>query len=199
VDGVNYEVGIKGEHFGGRLNTSLAVFRIEQDNAAIQDGNNLVPGTADFAYIGADGVRSNGFEAQVSGQLTPGWNVAGGFSRTLSTDRDGANFNPWIPRSQVRLSTSLRMPGEWSGLTVGGSVAWDSHTYYLIETANAGTVDVRQKAFTVLNLMARYELASKLTAQLNLDNLLDETYRTSLWQIAYGTPRSALLTLSYRY
>ncbi|MFP3526134.1 TonB-dependent receptor, partial [Pantoea sp. SIMBA_072] len=34
VMGENYEVGIKGEYFGGALNASIAVFQIDQKNRA---------------------------------------------------------------------------------------------------------------------------------------------------------------------
>ena len=39
VEGVNYEVGIKGELFDDKVNVALAVFRTEQDNFAEQAGS----------------------------------------------------------------------------------------------------------------------------------------------------------------
>ncbi|PAV68150.1 hypothetical protein WR25_00265 [Diploscapter pachys] len=36
IEGKNYEVGIKGEYFDGALNASLAVFRIDQENRAVE-------------------------------------------------------------------------------------------------------------------------------------------------------------------
>ncbi len=38
VDGKSYEVGVKGAWFDNRLNASLAVFRIEQDNVGQATG-----------------------------------------------------------------------------------------------------------------------------------------------------------------
>src|SRR5690606_12695169 len=36
IVGKNYEIGIKGEYFDGALNASLAVFRVDQENRAVQ-------------------------------------------------------------------------------------------------------------------------------------------------------------------
>lgn len=38
VEGDSYETGLKAAYFEGRLNASLALFRIEQDNVAVQTG-----------------------------------------------------------------------------------------------------------------------------------------------------------------
>ncbi|KAG0752375.1 hypothetical protein G6F24_013615 [Rhizopus arrhizus] len=46
VQGKNYEVGVKGEYLDGRLNTSIALFKVKQSKVAVLDGDALVPGSA---------------------------------------------------------------------------------------------------------------------------------------------------------
>src|SRR5690606_28385720 len=55
LEGENYEAGIKAEYLQGRLNAMISVFRIDQDNLAQADADNLIPGTINQAYYAAEG------------------------------------------------------------------------------------------------------------------------------------------------
>ena len=68
VEGNNYEVGVKSEYFEGDLNTSLTLFRIEQDGVGEDTGN--VNGSLESIYEAKDGVVSKGFEIGTSGKVT---------------------------------------------------------------------------------------------------------------------------------
>jgi outer membrane receptor for ferric coprogen and ferric-rhodotorulic acid len=200
VTGVNYEAGIKGEHLGGRVNTSFSIFRIKQDNVATRDGTSVVPGTSTFAYVGAKGVTSEGFEAQIAGELTPGWNMVAGISRTIATQANGTAYNPDIPTTQVRLFSTWNLPGAWSPLTIGGGYNWQNRTYTTVSTSLAGNVVYEQKPVGVAELMARYEFTPKLSAQLNINNLFDKKYLVYLsGQGTYAEGRNAMLTLNYKF
>lgn len=82
LEGLNYETGIKGSFFNGRLNASLAYFILEQDNYAEATGG-LTP-SGGTAYRAISGVRTKGFEAEISGQLTPQWQVHAGLNHKIS-------------------------------------------------------------------------------------------------------------------
>ena len=72
IEGKNYELGIKGEYFDGKLNASAAIFRIDQENRAKALHPDLCrPGTA--CYEAAGQVRSEGIELEINGTLAPGW------------------------------------------------------------------------------------------------------------------------------
>lgn len=202
VTGVTYEAGIKGEHFGGAVNTSLSVFKIRQNNVAKRDGNQLVSGTSELAYYGTDGINSRGIEMQVSGELTRGWNVMLGASYSRAQDANNVAFNTEMPRSQATLSTSYRFSGGLSGLTVGGGMNWESGSYTLVELDNEDIKRWDQKGFVTASLMARYEFTPNLSGQLNINNVFNKTYYASINDVGtgqYGTPRNAMATLKYKF
>lgn len=200
VIGKAYEAGIKGEHFDGALNTSLAVFRIQQDNVAVLDGSKLVPGSTDNAYVGAKGTTSRGIEAQMSGRLARGWNASAGIAYTQAKNAEGERLNTAAPRTRLQLFTTYQLPDSWSALTLGGGVMWESSTSTTIDTDLAGEVVYRQKSYAVASLMARYAVSPALSLQLNVNNLFDKTYYANLdGQGHYGTPRNAMLTLNYKF
>jgi len=197
--GKNYEIGLKGEYLEGRLNASVALFKTLKDNVAKRDGDNRVPGTTDYAYVGAKGVKSRGIEAEISGEPLPGWNLVAGITRTVTQEPDGTAFSPHLPTTLFKLGTAYRLPGAWHRLTVGGSVRWQNDTYTDV-TVTSGTYRYDQAAFAVVGLMARYDFAPRLSLQVNLNNVFDKTY----WAYfetsgTYGAPRNLRATLNYRF
>jgi len=200
IVGKSAEIGVKGEFFDGRLNATAAVFQIKQDNLA--QANGTVPGTADIAYVSAEGATSQGIEFDLAGELAPGWNASFGITKFSAKDAQGVDVNRHYPRELVRVFTTYRLPGAWNALTVGGGVNWQGKTY--TEAPNPAGVGERieQKSFALVNLMARYQVNKQLTAQLNIDNLLDEKYFNlfdAYGQMTYGAPRGISLKATYTF
>ncbi|MEN4918034.1 ferric-rhodotorulic acid/ferric-coprogen receptor FhuE [Achromobacter spanius] len=201
LEGKSYEAGIKGEWLEGRLNASAAVFQIDQDNVAQVDPGQMVPGTTNQAYTAAQGTRSRGFDLEVSGEVTPGWNVAAGWSHWTARDGEGNAIQTDQPRSLVRLFTTYQLPGDWNRLTVGGGVNWQSHVYTIASGPN-GDERVGQGSYAITNLMARYRFNRSLSAQLNVNNVFDRKYYSQIGfysQGAWAAGRSAMLTMRYQY
>ncbi|MGN6456294.1 MAG: TonB-dependent siderophore receptor, partial [Achromobacter mucicolens] len=201
LEGKSYEAGIKGEWLDGRLNASAAVFQIDQDNVAQADPGQMVPGTTNQAYTAAQGTRSRGFDLELSGEVTPGWNVAAGWSHWTARDGDGNAIQTDQPRSLVRVFTTYQLPGDWNRLTVGGGVNWQSHVYTIASGPN-GDERVGQGSYAVTNLMARYRFNRNLSAQLNVNNVFDRKYYSQIGfysQGAWAAGRSAMLTMRYQY
>ncbi|MCY1351048.1 FhuE receptor [compost metagenome] len=200
VTGDAYEAGFKGEFFGGQLNTSLAAFRIEQDKLGQRDAGYLVPGTSNPAYYSAEGATSKGVELEVSGELTAGWNAFFFATRYSAKNAGGDDVNTQLPRTMVRLFTTYQLPGEWQQLTVGGGANWQSRIYY----DNVGPNGERQEqsGYLLTSLMARYQITSQLSAQMNVNNLFDKEYQTAAnWdgQAIWGAPRNVQASLSYKF
>ena len=87
------------------------------------------------------------------------------------------------------------------GLRVGGSLRWQDDIHREALLADGAAIGIRQDSYAVLGLMAGYRAGNGWEATLNLDNLTDEKYIASLYweQGYYATPRSASLTIGYRF
>jgi outer membrane receptor for ferric coprogen and ferric-rhodotorulic acid len=201
--GKSIEAGVKGEFFGGRLNASAAVFKINQENLAQSTGENVIGATLqETAYRASEGATSKGVEFELSGELAPDWNLSAGFTKFTATDADGADVNSIYPRQLLRVFTSYRLPGAWNKLTLGGGVNWQSTVYTYAQNPQGVSERIEQKAYALVNLMARYEFSKQLSAQLNINNLFDKTYFNmfdAYDQITYGAPRSVSLSMKYQF
>ena len=99
--------------------------------------------------------------------------------------------------------TTYKLPGQLSGLTVGGGVNWEGRTYTIDPSAPAGTNGlIEQDAFSLVNLMARYDITKQLSVQVNVNNALDKKHFgmfAAYGAITYAAPRTASVTLKYRF
>jgi outer membrane receptor for ferric coprogen and ferric-rhodotorulic acid len=182
VEGESFEVGLKGEHFGGRLNTSLTVFETKQDNVAAPLRDPLtgvvvqLPDGTD-ASTTIDGTTTHGFELEASGELREGWNASLSWSKYSLEDAEGADVRSFSPRTLIRGFTTYRLPALQGRLTIGGGVNFqsDSHTRVAAPPGNI-TTDLREGDVTLLSLMARYRVTDNVSVQFNGENLLDKKY-----------------------
>lgn len=194
VTGENTEVGLKSEWLNKRLLASLSVFQSEQSNLA----SNPVTSGVLTLYEGKN-VRSRGLEVEVSGELTSRLNLSAGYTKLSLTDDEGKATRLYTPRQIFRVSTVYRMP-TIDKLRVGGGLNWRSST----GTTNPVTVvdEVRQRAYALLNLMARYDFSDKLSLSLNIHNVTDKKYLSSLYyggEGYYGPSRNATVALNWKY
>ena len=191
LEGTGYELGIKGSFNDDTLNTSLALFRLEQDNLSQPDGNKLTP-TLFQAYKAVQGTTTQGVELELNGELAPGWNAAGGYTYSVSTDADDQRIATQIPRHSVKLFTTYRLSGPLDKLTVGGGFNWQSKTGFDLSYYT-------QESYAVANLMARYEITPNLSASVNLNNVFDKEYFTTTSAGVYGAPRNVMTGFKYDF
>jgi outer membrane receptor for ferric coprogen and ferric-rhodotorulic acid len=212
VVGSNYELGLKGSLLEERLNLSTALFWSKQDNIAeVDDSVPPDPVTGEEFYkSGGKGNKVNGFEAEVSGEILAGWNMTAGYTYTHSANGEKQRSNTNQPLNMFRLSTAYRLPGNWNALTVGGAVNWQSDVYGTANRPVGRGADGRiitertrisQDAYTVVNLMSRYEFDRHLSASLNVNNLFDKKYYDNVGfynGVYWGDPRTVTLSLDWK-
>ncbi|SDU03532.1 TonB-dependent siderophore receptor [Halopseudomonas salegens] len=198
LEGKNYEAGLKAEYLDGRLNASLAVFRIEQDNLAQPDVGQVVPGGVAQAYYPAQGTTSDGYEIELSGALTENWNLLMGWAQFSAKDAEGDYVNTRFPRRTANLFTTY----QFDRLTLGGGLNWEDSNFTRANNPLGQAEKLEQDAYVLVNVMARYQVNEALSAQLNINNLLDKKYYSQIGfysQHAFGAPRHGNLTVKYSF
>jgi len=206
--GENIEAGLKGALFGGRLNASLALFRILEENRSQSDPLNPSPclgsPTGGACFIAEGKVRSQGLDTELTGQVAPGLDVSAGYTwnRTkylhdrTATGLPSANekqpLSTFTPRHLARIWASWRPSG--SAWSVGGGVNAQSLTY-----KTSGALRIEQAGYAVWSGRVGYRINRNLLAAVNFNNIFDKHYyrtlgdaRGSNW---YGEPRNVTATL----
>ncbi|TBV12492.1 hypothetical protein DNK01_14845 [Stutzerimonas kirkiae] len=128
---------------------------------------------------------------------TESWRRAGsspgGYTHSVSTDQDDRRIVTQVPRHSLKTFTSYRLPGALSKLVVGGGINWQSKAAYYPDTYMQGS-------YSLVNLMARYDISENLSASLNLNNLFDKEYFSSASEYGvHGAPRHFMTSLKYTY
>ncbi|MDF2796580.1 MAG: TonB-dependent siderophore receptor [Pseudomonas orientalis] len=204
VTGEAYEMGIKGEFYEGRLNTSLALFRINQVGNALDDTsgpNPCLPNyTNGYCKVAAGKNRSDGFELEISGEVLPGWQVTGGYTYTTTeylkdtVSNTGNVVRSTDPKRSLKLFTTYRLPGELDAWTVGGGVTAQSDIY-----SRSGAAEATQSGYAVYNALLGYRFNDNYSMQLNANNIFDKSYYKKIAATAtgyyYGDPRNVSVTL----
>jgi len=192
IEGRSSEVGLKGEWLGGKLNGALSLFRVRQDHTA---GRSVyVPpqgGEPGYTYYVPEDATSTGVEMEVGGRPLPGWELTAGLAQMRLKTPSGDDARRFVPRRTAKLATSVRVPA-LPALKLGGALKWQD------DTANDSA---RQKAYTLVDLMASYDISPALTLAANLRNVTNTRALTSLqWDQAYAiAPRHGSLTLTWRH
>jgi outer membrane receptor for ferric coprogen and ferric-rhodotorulic acid len=154
-------------------------------------------------YIGVEGVSSDGFELEVSGQIGSHTQVSFGWTDfDIKGDETIADFTP---SNIMKLAATHNVAG-LPGLTVGTNIRWQNATSRIQGVvgegfANAGEqIVTEQDSYALVGLMARYALTEDLQVSLNINNVTDEKYINSLYwaQGYYGAPRNYTLSLSWK-
>ena len=204
-EGKNYEVGIKGEFYGGRLNTSLAYFEVHESNRAEPDAEyNADPTNPSILYasVGTK-AKAKGFEAEMSGELAPGWQAQAGFTHKVIRGSDDEKISTWEPEDQLSLYTTYKFKGALDRLTIGGGARWQNRSWQNIyNRAKDQYQDFSQDAYWLVDAMAKYQVSEHLSTTLNVNNLFDKQYYTNIgfYNTAYyGDPRNVMVNTRWDF
>jgi len=200
-EGENYEVGVKGEFYDGRLNASLAYYQLKQDNFAQEIAGVTTP-SGDAAFEAIQGVKTKGVELEVTGEIMPDWNLHAGFNHKVSKQQE-SKVSTLTPENEFTLYTSYKVNQWVEGLTIGGGVRWQDETWGNVHNPQyTDPVKHTVSDYWLVDAMANYKLNDQLSFSFNVNNLLDEKYYTIFsWYSTYtwGEGRNYNLGLKYKF
>lgn len=200
IVGTNYEVGLKGELMDGRVNTSLAVFRYDHENRAIQDIAGGMVCEGGYCSAASGKVRSQGFDAEISGEVVDNLQLFAGYTYNTTKyleepGKDGVVFSSWTPKHMLRVWGNYQLTGDWSRVSTGLGFTTQSHTLVYQEKTDV-------PGYTVWNARVGYQLTPEIALALNANNLFDKTYITPAYNQLdgnnnFGDPRNLMFNVKY--
>lgn len=202
TEGTIIEAGVRTALLDGRLQSSASIYRIKRRNILQADPRGDA-GSDDFDDLVALGeVTSEGFELDLSADLTPNWvaTVAYGYNDAKITRTAGtSNVTNSVgdrfanaPKHQLGFWTRYQIPRLNLAFAVGGD--------YVSERRSLS--DQRVRPYTVFDASLIYE-THDWRVLLRVDNLLDKTYAASgfISRTGHfpGEPRSAFVEVVRRW
>ncbi|GAO38415.1 putative TonB-dependent receptor [Sphingomonas changbaiensis NBRC 104936] len=224
----NYEIGVKADLFAG-LQATAALFRNERTNFRVPSNDPALP--AGLQVL--DGrSRVDGVALGLTGTIAEGWTVFANYtyldSKVLQSVSDSCLANPGrdcsnsaairdpqrgdelvqTPKHSGSLFTSYRFP---FGLELGYGFTYQG-SFALNQRTLLQRTQYRSDDYLVHRLYVAYPVVPGLTAQLNVQNVTNEHYFTSIrnnvnassgvitggWA-APGETRSAVFSLIYSF
>lgn len=199
----NYEVGTKWDLLNARLALNLAAYRTETEN----DLQLLDSATSTFAQYGKR--RVQGAEFGVVGKITDDWQIIAGLAwsdderisgATTGNDATGATAR-WAPEYSANLWTTYTL-GKWmAGL---GANFVDEQKRVVNPSTDTSTQPLPSiPSYTVFDGMLSYAVSDGFNLQLNVYNLADKLYVSSLnnsgARLRLGAPRYAQLAANFKF
>jgi len=189
----NVELGVKWDFLQGRLSTTAALFKTENDKTVYTDPI--------LGAIPAGKQTVQGVELGASGKITENWLVFAGFAYLDSEVNTGTaaqvSFGlPLVAKVSGNVWTTYRV----GKFTVGGGAQYQGEANRLQNTAGA---PVTMPAYWLLNAVASYDVSPNLSLRLNVNNLTDEEYTQSYnnngGRFMPGAPRAYLFSATLKF
>ncbi|MBW3572303.1 MAG: TonB-dependent siderophore receptor [Gemmatimonadetes bacterium] len=187
----NYEVGAKWD-VRPNLALTTAVYRLDRTNTTAPDPNDAT------RTVQTGEQRTTGWEVSAAGSVTDAWDMTAGFSQqraeitsATSAAPEGARV-PLVPRRTVSLWNRWQV---LPSIGLGLGVLHQTRMYAAIDNT------VTLPGFTRADGAVFVRITPLLSAQVNVENLLDERYYATSHgnnNILPGAPRSVRFSLTTR-
>lgn len=204
----NYEVGTKWDVLDGKLALTAALYRTDNENQLTQN-------PADGLYSQEGKIRIEGIELSAVGKLSPVWDISAGLTtmdaKQLNQQSKSATTGVVTVTDGVRWTPDFAAT-VWStyslgAIKIGGGVRHTAEQKRQISQTVGQPVAVVTMssipAYTVIDAMASYQVNPQASVALNVYNLADEDYFSTLNnggnRLVLGEPRSAKLALNYKF
>nr|WP_230375779.1 TonB-dependent siderophore receptor [Pseudomonas fulva] len=190
LEGTSAEIGIKASLLDERLDLTAALFKTRQENVSKYAG---MLGNQ-YVYDGVD-YKSHGVELEARGEILPGLELLAGYTYVRIDDPDGNEARRYVPTHTLRSMATYRLP-TLPKVKLGGRLSWQSSS----QSDDYRTL--RQDAFALVDLLATYDIDSHWSTSLNLNNVTDRKYLSSLKtgsSANYGAPRNLTASVTWKY
>ncbi len=184
----NKEIGLKWD-FSQGLSFTAALFEIEQSSPQVADND---PETLDVIDSEIDG-----FELQLTGQVTDYWFISAGY-----THLDGEQVNRAGATDLRPIELPENMFSFWNNFIItdkfGFGIGFTHQDDTFINNSNSAELP----SYTRFDASAYYLVSDSLRLQLNVENLTDELYfpsSHSTHQVTVGAPLNARITANWRF
>lgn len=186
----NIEAGVKWEPRDG-LVFSAALYRLDRENS-------IAPGPTSGSVVLTGASRSKGLEVSLAGSITDRWEILAGYTlqeaeikRATSAAPAGAEI-PLVPKHAFAIWNAYTFTDHWRA---GVGVIHQSDQF----AALSNTVVL--PGFTRVDAALYYTLNDRFEAQINVENLFDETYFPTAHNnnnITPGSPRAFRVAIAGR-
>lgn len=188
----NYEFGAKWD-IAANLRVSAAAFQLDRENGVVVDpanpANSLLTGS-----------RTRGFEAQLTGQVLPGWQINAGYSYLDSDERGRVVAGTIANRSIGQVPRHLA--SLWNRYDVDDRLGFGLGVTHQAGQFASISNTVRLPAFTRVDAAVFFRINDRIDAQINVENLFDERYFPASHNdnnITTGEPINARFTVRARF
>lgn len=198
-DSESFELGAKANVFHDTLALSAAAFKTTRKNAQILIDANT------YAQVGE--VEVKGFELGFSGNVTPKWQVFGGYTYMDSELVRGAYTS--VNQGDPLANTPKHTFSTFTTYKITRQIALGGGAYYVSNSfggnqggAGGGTNRIYAPSYTRYDAFASWSINPKVDLQLNIQNLTDERYIARTNGVHHADPapgRQAILTVNVKY
>ena len=196
-----FETGSKWDLNGGRLSMRGSLFRTDKENARETSPTNSA------LVVLAGNQRVTGAEFELQGHVTDRWELLSSYtfmhSEVVKSEFFPASVGSQlanVPDNLFNLWTEYHLP---RGFEVGGGGNFVDSRTASSTVPNDPTTGLPKAvpSYWVANAMAKYEISDRLSAQVNVFNLLDRNYIDQIHpgHLVPGAGTSALFGLKYTF
>lgn len=205
TEGRAYEFGLKASWLNDKLSGSIAQFNTDQKHFPLRASDLSARNrTYDVGRL-----KTYGYELNLVGEVYQGTDLSAGFVSTRMYDgKEKKETRTYLPSRVANLLLSHKL-AFLPEARVGVGATYQSKVFQDTDVSvydasgtlvSTNTYRIRQGDYTLLDLMAGYDLSEDLSLQANFKNVSNKKYLLSFPYASafYGAPANYMVSLTYQ-
>lgn len=193
----NVEFGAKLDSADKMYTTRLAIFQSTKFNE-----RNTDPDSAATQALLSGQRHTTGLEVDVSGRITPKWEIFGSYMWMPDALIDKSNATTNAAKEGARPGlTPIHSGTVWTTYQVTPELRLGTGINFRSEQAAATNPGFMAPGFATLDLMGEYQFSERYVLKVNVTNVLDKLYADSLYTNFYvpGSGRNIQATMNIKF